>query len=308
LQHSGPMIRIGGSMNRITFCLMVPLLAAPACLLAQTASSTSDSSQSSSQAPAVATAPPYLRHTPDISPAPFSRLALEGGIGIGGINMQAAVEANRYLNIRGIGNYFTYSVNNVKINGNGGSNGVDVSGNLNFAEAGIALDYYPSPHHGFRLSPGLTFYNQNGASASGVAATGTSITLGSTKYYSDEATSTSSPMSINANLGLNAHKQAFTLTAGWGNMISRKGGHWSFPFELGAIFTGAPTIGLNVAGYGCTVESDAAINGESCVNMATNTSAQANLNSQIAKYQNDVNVLKVWPILSFGVAYNFRIH
>ncbi|MGB7744162.1 MAG: hypothetical protein WBL41_15455, partial [Terracidiphilus sp.] len=59
---------------------------------------------------------------------------------------------------------------------------------------------------------------------------------------------------------------------------------------------------------GCTVQSDAAINGESCVNMATNTSAQANLNSQVSKYQSDLNPLKVWPILSIGVSYNFNIH
>ena len=85
-----------------------------------------------------------------------------------GINMQAAVEANRYINIRGIGNYFSYNVNNVKINGNsngsGNSNGIDVSGNLNFAKAGVALDFYPWPNHGFRLSPGVMLYNQNGAS------------------------------------------------------------------------------------------------------------------------------------------------
>ena len=46
-----------------------------------------------------------------LSPAPFSRLALSGGVGANGINMQVAVEANRYINIRGIGNYFNYTRN-----------------------------------------------------------------------------------------------------------------------------------------------------------------------------------------------------
>ncbi len=242
------------------------------------------------------------------SPVPFSRLAFSGGIGLGGINLQAAVEANRYLNIRGIGNYFSYTVSNIKIDNSGGSNGVDMSGKLNLAEGGAAVDIYPFPNHGFRLSPGLTFYNQNGASASGVASAGTSITLNSIKYYSDEATASSSPMSVNANLGLNTHKQAFTMTTGWGNMISRKGGHLSFPFELGAIFTGAPNLALNLTGYGCTSAADASDNGSSCVNMATNTTAQTNINAQIAKYKNDLNVLQVYPIFSFGVAYNFKIH
>jgi len=290
-------------MTRIIRCLMITLLAAPACLLAQTAAFTFDSAQPATGGMGQTTPSPVAKANKYSAPAPFSRLALEGGIGIGGINMQAAVEANRYLNIRGIGNYFTYSVNNIKVGGSG-SSGADVSGKLNFAEAGIALDYYPWPNHGFRLSPGVTLYNENGAAATGVMAEGSSITLGSTKYYSEAANN----MNLNANLGLNTHKQAFTITTGWGNMISRRGGHWAVPFELGAIFTGVPTVNLNITGYGCTVQSDAAINGESCVNMATNTSAQANLNSQVSKYQSDLNPLKVWPILSIGVSYNFKVH
>ncbi len=289
-------------MKQIARCLMVALMAAPAWLLAQTPSSTSDSSQTSGGAMNQAPGSPIAKAAKYTPPGPFSRLALGGGAGIGGINMQAAMEANRYLNIRGIGNYFSYSVNNFKVGGSG-SSGSNVSGKLNLAEAGISLDYYPWPNHGFRLSPGVTLYNGNAASASGVMAADSSITLDSTKYYSESA----NPMNLNANLGLNTHKQAFTMTTGWGNMISRRGGHWALPFELGAIFTGAPTVGLKITGYGCTVQSDAAINGESCVNMATNVSAQADLTNQVAKYRNDVNPLKVYPILSLGVSYDFNI-
>ena len=251
------------------------------------------------------TASPVSHGAVDESPAPFSRLALSGGIGLGGINMQAAVNANRYLNIRGVGNYFSYSVNNIKVGGSG-SSGSDVSGTLNFAEGGVALDYYPWPNHGFRLSPGVTFYNQNGASATGTMQLGNSITLGSTKYYSEGG---ANAMSLNANLGLNTHKQAFTMTTGWGNLISRKGGHFSVPFEIGAIFTGAPTLGLNIAGYGCTNSADDGTSGAgaSCVNMATNTTAQSNIAAQITKYQSDLNVLKVYPIFSIGIGYNFKI-
>jgi len=290
-------------MNRITSCLMVTLLAAPACLAAQTAPPAPDSPQSPSQAANPVATPTHVKAAVYNPPEPFSRLALQGGIGIGGINMQAAVEANPHLNVRAIGNYFTYSVNNIKVGGSGGSNGVNVSGKLNLASLGIALDYYPFPKHGFRLSPGVMLFNQNGASASGVTAAGASITLDSQKYYSD----TVNPMSLNANLGLNAHPQTFTFTTGWGNMISRKGGHWSFPFEIGAIFTGVPTVGMTLAGNACLTSEDAADNGPSCVDMATNATAQQNLSAQIAKYKSDLNPLQVYPILSFGVGYNFNI-
>jgi hypothetical protein len=66
-------------------------------------------------------------------------------------------------------------------------------------------------------------------------------------------------------------------------MISRNGRHWSFPFELGAAFTGVPTLKINLIGSACTNQADAASNGPSCVNMATNATAQSNLNAQIAK-------------------------
>lgn len=233
----------------------------------------------------------------------FSHLAFEGGIGAMGINMQAATDLNAHLNLRATGNFFTYSINNLKVSGGSGSNGVNVNGNLNFATMGLAVDYYPWARHGFRLSPGVMLLNQNAISGSGVASEGTSLTLGSQKYYSDVV----SPMNLSAQLGLNTHPQTFTMTTGWGNMISRKGGHWAVPFEVGAAFTGVPTLGINVTGNGCTVQSDAAINGESCVNMATNATALSNLKSQVTTYEKDLNPLQVYPILSVGVSYSFQI-
>jgi hypothetical protein len=289
---------IGDIVKRTTLCLAITLLAASSGLLAQTSSSTDPSQSSTDQS-----APPLSKAAKEAPPAPFSRLALSGGIGANGINFQAAVNANRYLNIRGIGNYFSYTVSNVTINNSGGSNGINVSGNLNFATAGVAVDLYPFPNHGFRLSPGAILYNQNAATATGIAAPGTSFTFGSQKYYSD----TVNPLNITAKLGLNTRQRAFSMTTGWGNLISRKGGHWSFPFEIGAVFTGSPTIGLNPTGNACLTAADAATNGPSCVNMATNSTAQSNVAAEIAKYQKDLNVLTVYPIFSFGIGYNFNI-
>lgn len=69
-----------------------------------------------------------------------------------------------------------------------------------------------------------------------------------------------------------------------------------------------PTISLNLTVNGCTSQADVTTNGPSCVNMATNSAAQTNINSQISKYQSDLNPLRVYPILSFGVTYNFNLH
>jgi hypothetical protein len=232
---------------------------------------------------------------------PFSRFALGGGISLMGVNLQAATNVNRYLNLRGTGNVFNYTENNITVSN------FNLNGKVNFATAGASLDYYPFPTHGFRLSPGVIFYNQNQISASATGTAGSDIKLNGVEYYTDTAEG-ATPMAVNANLGLNARQQAFTLTTGWGNMIPRKGGHWSFPFEIGAVFTGVPTVNVGVTGYACTVSSDAGINGESCVNMATNTGAQSALNAQVAKYKSDLNPLQVYPIFSFGVSYGFHIH
>jgi hypothetical protein len=43
------------------------------------------------------------------------------------------------------------------------------------------------------------------------------------------------------------------------------------------------------------------------VNVASDTTLQTDLQAQIAKYKNDLNVLTVYPILSFGIGFNFPI-
>jgi hypothetical protein len=228
---------------------------------------------------------------------PFSAVAFGGGMSLMGVNLQAATNVNRYLNLRGTGNFFDYTASNIS------TNGFNLNGKVNFATAGVSLDYYPIPRLGFRVSPGMLLYNQNGITAIATPRPGKSFSLDGYDYYPEAGSST--PFQVNANLGLNTHKQAFTLTTGWGNMIPRKRkdllfGHLSFPFEIGAAFTGVPTINMQLQGYACDS------NGANCVNMATDSTAQSNLNAQVAKWRSDLNPLQVYPIFSFGVAYAIR--
>ncbi len=279
-------------MKRITFLLSLLCLAATMTLAAQSSNSGTQASPSVSDTKSVKAAKKGEVHL-----KPFSEIGLSGGVSFMGVNLQAATNLNRYMNVRGIGNVFSYTINNFT------TNGFSLNGTFNMASAGAAVDFYPFPKHGFRLSPGVMFYNQNQVSANAVTTPGTSFTLNNTKYYSD----TVSPLTLAANLGLNANKQAFTMTTGWGNMIPRKGGHWSFPFELGVVFTGAPTLNMTLAGSACTNQGDATTNGPTCVNMATNATAQSNLASQVATYRNDLDLLQFYPILSFGVSYAIHL-
>ena len=282
------------------FCLILALLAASPALISQTRggpSSTLELDSSSSQTSNTTLPPATALKKFDTTPAPFSRLAVGGGISLMGVDLQAATNVNRHLNVRGTGNFFNYTVNNIN------TNGFSLAGKVNFATAGASLDYYPFPSHGFRLSPGVLFYNENQITASAIGTSGSNITLNEQKYYSEIA----NPVAVNAAVGLNTYKQAFTMTTGWGNMIPHKGGHWSFPFEFGAAFTGTPSVNVILTGYACTSQADAATSGPSCVNMATNTTAQSNLTTQVNKWKSDLNPLLAYPILSFGASYAFHI-
>ncbi len=289
-------------MKSIALCLSMALLAAPLASLAQT-TTPNNYPTGSNPAPSRGAADQPVRAAkkakkPATQIKPFSHVALGGGFSTMGGNMQAAINMNRHFNLRGTGNYFNYSINNIS------TNGFNIAGKANFATGGASLDYYPWANHGFRISPGAQLYNQNQITANAVVASGNSFTLNEVTYYSEAA----NPVAVNANLGLNTNKKAATLTMGWGNMIPRRGGHWSFPFELGAAFTGVPTVNVGLTGFACTTKAYALSNDPTnCVNMATNTTAQSNLNAQISTWKSDLDPAKVYPILSFGVTYSFRI-
>ena len=73
-------------------------------------------------------------------------------------------------------------------------------------------------------------------------------------------------------------------------MIPRRGGHWSFPFEVGAAFVGAPSINMALtSGLACDAQ------GQNCVSVATDPTVQANLQAQIQKYKTDLSPFQYYP-------------
>ena len=286
-------------MKRTAICLVLTLLALPALTCAQTTTPPADLQNPSLQ-------PTAAPHTASVAnkaalksaskskdvPKPFSRIAVSGGISTGGINMQVATNVNKYLNLRGVGNYLDYTRNDIEIDS------YTVNGKLNLATGGVSLDYYPFPFHGFRVSPGVQFYNDNSGYATIKINSGTKISLNDYDYYS----SATNPITGFGDITLHTRKPTPTLTLGWGNLISRTGGHWSFPFEIGAAFMDTP--GINVVlngGQACDAH------GLNCVDVATNPDVQSNLASQLVKYRRNMTDYKYYPILSFGVGYNFKI-
>lgn len=176
---------------------------------------------------------------------------------------------------------------------------MNVNGNLDFASAGISVDIYPFPEHGFRLSPGVLLLNHNAATANLAVTGGTSFDLNDVTYYASSA----NPITGVGRLGLNSRNPAFTMTTGWGNIVSHRGRRLSFPIEVGAAFVGAPSVSLALTGGQACDQF-----GQNCVNVATDPMVQANLAAQIQKYKDKVNPFQYYPIVTFGVAYNFSLH
>jgi hypothetical protein len=254
-------------------------------IAANSVAAPSDATAGSGVAPAVA--------RPAFDDRPFSHLAFGGGSSSLGFDLAVATNLNRYMNLRATGNVFQFSLNNLNVSD------FNVGMNLNMASAGASLDVYPFPNHGFRLSPGVLFMNQNQGTGTFAAKGGSSFTLNNVTYYSSATDSVEG----SGSLGLHSQSPAFTVTTGWGNIIPRRENkHLSFPFEIGAAFIGAPT--LNVALTSGEVCSSV---GAYCVNVATDQPLQNNLQEQVVKYRNDLNPLKTFPIISGGVAYSFRI-
>lgn len=223
------------------------------------------------------------------TPRPFSRVSIGGSVGTLGASFESSMNVIPHLNLRLTGDYLGFGVNNFS------TQGFNIDANLHMASARASVDYYPF-HAGFRLSPGVMFYNQNHAVANFMVEQGTSFSLNNYTYYS--ATGANAVQGL-GRIGLGNGSPAFTMTTGWGNTLPRGSHHFSFPFEIGAAFTSTPTFGLNLTGVVCNAQ------GQNCVNVATDPTAQANLHAQVAKYQNDMQWLHTYPILSFGVAYSF---
>ena len=287
-------------MKYTRFLTSFALLAASSALLAQSSSS-SLSYFDSDATPGVGHTAVAPASASSISSArPFSKVGFGVGVSPLGIQLSMSTNLNQHFNVRTSGNFFNYSTNFT-------ASGIGAGASLDMKSAGTALDIYPF-HKGFRISPGILYYNGNQVTASANVAAGTSFTLNNQTYYSATANSATgaTPVNGNAILSLHTTKPAFTATTGWGNTLPRNG-HWSFPFEVGVALTGAPSLNVNLGGWACYDQAQTL-----CTDITSKTDPialeiQSNLQAQVAKWTKDIEPLKTYPIASFGVAYSFGL-
>ena len=232
-----------------------------------------------------------LLDTADVpAPQQHAKKGEAGLIGVGirlstlGAGAEVGVSLSNRLNVRGGFNIFQY---------NRGFNhdGITYKGQLNLRSGEAHLDWYPVGHT-FHLSPGLLVYNGNGATATANVPGGSTFTLGGTTYTSDPTNP------IMGTGKLDFVKAAPTAMFGFGNLVPQNR-HFSYNFELGAVFQGSGRTKLNLTGNACDST------GANCVNAATDPTVQANIVAEQNKVNNKLAPFKYYPVISFGFGYRF---
>jgi hypothetical protein len=205
-----------------------------------------------------------------------------------GVGVGAATTLSRSLNLRAAGNFFGYSLSGV-------SNGVNYQGSLSFRSVQASVDWFPWAKS-FHVSPGVLFYNQNHATVHGGVAAGESFIVNDATYYSGGA----DPVTLYGRVKF--RRTSPMLTVGWGNWLPRKREkHFNFPFEVGFAYVGESPLILTFTGVVCDAPKDDI----DCRQIDSDPTVQGNIDEQRKKYQNDLDYIRFYPIISTGVTYSF---
>lgn len=275
-------------MRLIPLLLTMTLAAGPAALLAQS------SAQSSSLFSTVHSIDGAAEDGGDSQMAPsayrtaaFTRLTLGGGVSPLGTGVAVATNLSPHLDLRGIGNIFNFNYDFQQ-------SGFNIHVNADLVNAGVLADYYPF-HKGFRISPGFLFHNTNRVRADLAAGPGATFTINDVTWNSDDA----DPVHGTGRLLLGG--SGFMVTAGYGHIVSRSHRHFTFPFEAGVAFIHTPLATLDLAGKICSSQ------GTNCQEAAAYPGFASNLAAQLVKWNHDAAPFHIYPIVSGGIAYTFRI-
>jgi hypothetical protein len=220
--------------------------------------------------------------------APGHTQTTTGGVGVKvgtlGIGFDGAVGVTEKSAVRVGVNFFNY-------NHSFDNDGITLAAQLKLRSLMAQFDWFPTGG-GFHVSPGLMIYNGNRVEADAFVPAGNQFTLGNETLMSNPA----NPVNGDARVGFEKIAPAFTI--GWGNLANGRR-RWSIPVELGVVLSRAPTATLNLGGGACLP------NGTNCRNVATEPVLQADVREQEANLNDDIQMLKMIPVFSFGFGYRF---
>jgi hypothetical protein len=262
-------------MNSRILATLALVTLAPIAASAQTISAALYSSSSnSSSITAASTIAPGSLSTP-----PFSSLGVALKFGTAGAGFDLATPIASWLNLRGGASFFTYNTTLLE-------DGATISGAIKFQNASAMLDVFPF-HNRFRISGGMTVYNNTGFNAALTVPGGNSFTVGNTSYTSDP----SDPIHGTGTFNF-GNRYAPRVSLGFGNMLPRSG-HWALETEAGFQYISQPTVLYVIDGSGCTGPG----------NLNCGPINQSDVKQEQTDLQNDLSGLRFYPILSIGLSY-----
>ena len=203
-----------------------------------------------------------------------------------GAGAEAAVRVTHRTNVRAGFNMIDYSRGFNK-------DGIAYNGQLSFKTLEAHYDIFPWAKS-FHVSPGVLVYAGDPITATAAVPANQSFTLGGVNYSSDPT----NPVTGSGKIDF--HRAAPLISAGWGNLISRREGkHFSVPVELGVAFQGSPQAHLALAGSVCDSS------GFNCRPVTSDPTVHANLVSEQGKINRSMSLFKAYPIISVGFGYKF---
>jgi hypothetical protein len=212
------------------------------------------------------------------------------GVGFGasslGYRFDGALRVTERSNFRGAFNFLNYNKDTSR-------NGIDYAAKLGLRSLQFTYEQYI--YKGFHVGGGVLAYNGNHADGTAAVPAGQSFSLGNARYFSGAT----NPIHGTARVDLG--HAAPILVLGFGNPIPRSARRIGFYVDGGIAFQGTPKSALALSGTACAVSPTVG-----CVNAATDPTVQANVLAEQNQINDDLNLLKYYPILSFGITWKIK--
>jgi hypothetical protein len=216
---------------------------------------------------------------------PHSRVGVAVNVSTLGLGVDTAFPVLERANVR-------VGFNAFELNHDFDNDGLALAANLRLRSFGLHFDWFAFGG-GFHISPGLMLYNANSVRAVATVPPGRPFSLGDENLISNPA----NPVTGSASISF--EKMAPTIRIGWGNIIPRGDRRWSIPFELGIVYSRAPTSILSLGGSACSQ------NGTNCRNIASDPTLQADVAREQNSMNSDLSLLRAIPVVSLGFSYKF---
>lgn len=207
-------------------------------------------------------------------------------VGTLGPGIEVATGLNKWLNVRGGFNYFTYSLSGTT------NDNLTYNGTLRLGSGEVLVDYFPVKW--FHLSGGALVWNGFQGTGSVNVPGGQTLTLNNVLYYSSAANPVTGNGKINANVA------APVALFGFGNLLPRNPRHFAATVDLGVAFQGAPQTTLNLTGSTCPSASPAG-----CAPISSQPTVQANITAEQTKLNKNLNLFRFYPIIQVSFGYKF---